>query len=228
MSANVRISKNPLTKHFLTLMRDRGCPGGQFRFYLNRIAYNLTYEMFSDPVVGFPHVIDVEGQTPLNNRKQGRFQGKFIESEKIALFSVMRSGMSMGSTMHEFLPSAVIGHAGFDRDKGYKKIYDALPKELDDHFVILYDSDIVTGRSVLAFLDLIAKKYRSFDFSRLVLVTVVVSKPASEKLGSRYPGLQIYCAAQDEKITPDEQHCIPGLGNIKQRIFGPYSIDFED
>jgi|GEM_PF-5047165 uracil phosphoribosyltransferase len=225
---NVWISQNPFVQHALALLRDKDCPGATFRDLLNQISVFLTFEAMSELPVGMK---SYHSKTPTGFE----YEGRAINSREFALIALMRSGQTMASAVHPYLPSSFIGHAGFRLAKGSDQMtafYLAMP-DLADKFCLVFDSGAISGRSVVSTIEYMITR-KNADPDRIAIITAITTKPAIELLNQKFPGenVKVYAAACDTKIHNDGRitYSEPGAGSFQERMFGsvtPYEEKYE-
>lgn len=225
---NIRVSSNPFVQHALALLRDKDCPGATFRELLNQISVFLTFEAMGELPVSMKAY---SSETPTGFA----YDGAVIDSSEYALIALMRSGQTMASAMHPYLPSSLIGHAGFRAIKNSDEIecfYSAIP-DLTGHYCFLYDSGTISGRSLCAMIEYMVER-KGADTGRMAVVTSIASLPAMERINRLYPDplIPVYAAACDETVHDDGRivYSKPGAGSFQERIFGsitPYDEKYE-
>lgn len=237
-SPTLHISPSPLVEHSLTLMRDHRLPGAVFRMHLN----NISMFLFQDALIelakdGRAQQFSAEHSGSSRSDSEDRkytFSGNLIDSSKLALVALMRSGQTMASEIHKFVPNAFIGHQGYAHPRDSDTIhefYDGIPI-LEGRFCFAIDSATVTGTSLVAMIEKMIVQ-RGAEPSKIAVITTIITEQALEKLKKRFPNcpIKVFAAAKDPgiEVSPDRSQAIPGAGSFQERLFGaivPTKIKF--
>lgn len=220
MYPRLTVSRHPMIQHFIALMRDEECASAQFRFLVNQLAILLTYEALA--AIPLPVFEIKDRKTPSSDT----YEGQFIDSSQITLLALMRTAMTMASSVHPLLPGVSIGHAGFKRSRDadfLEPFYLEVPEDLSRKTIIIYDTGLVTGASVASLLRLILQE-RSANPERIAIVSIIVCDEALHRLDRLFGQLRIpiFTAAHDPGFRADEKAYFarPGVGSFQKRMFG--------
>ena len=119
------------------------------------------------------------------------------------------------------LPLASTYHLGLVRNEKTLQpscYLNKLPAQFTpDTRILILDPMLATGGSILFALEEVVKRGGNIALTRII--SVVVSPPALQKLGTTYPELNIYAAIIDEQVN-DSGYIVPGLGDAGDRSFG--------
>lgn len=202
------LTDHPLIQHKLTLIRDKNTPSKEFRELVSEIAMLMCYEATRDLPLK-----EIEIETPMTVTRS-----KVISGRKLAFVPILRAGLGMCEGMLALVPAAKVGHIGMYRDPETHtphEYYCKLPADIEERDVILLDPMLATGGSAIDAVSAL-KKYnpRSIKF-----VCIIAAPEGIEALGAAHPDVQIYTAAQDERLN-ENKYILPGLGDAGDRIFG--------
>ena len=161
------------------------------------------------------------------------YEGEIIHSEDFGLIALMRSGMTMATAVHELLPSACVGHAGYryvsSEFEGSELLpfYNAVP-HLRGRFCFVFDALIVTGHSLVALLRHMFTKMEA-DPAKTVIITAIATKQGADLINSTFStvNIPIFAAACDKKIVlyGSKSYAVPGAGIFQERMFGGQVTD---
>ncbi len=144
-------------------------------------------------------------------------QFMYLPREQPVLVYVERAGRELYFGLQRAFPDATSGVIAAARDEETLEsaiTYAALP-ELKDQEVIVADTMIATGGSMVQALDLI----RQHDPKRIQVAGVIASKHAMQVLADYDRNLRVHVAAVDPEL--DEHGYIqPGLGDAGDRCYG--------
>ncbi|PWM26255.1 MAG: uracil phosphoribosyltransferase [Oscillospiraceae bacterium] len=202
------ITDHPLIQHKLTLIRDKNTPSKEFRELVSEIAMLMCYEATRDLPLK-----EIEIETPMTVTK-----AKVISGRKLAFVPILRAGLGMCEGMLALVPAAKVGHIGMYRDPVTHtphEYYCKLPADIEERDVILLDPMLATGGSAIDAVNALKKRSpRSIKF-----VCIIAAPEGIEALQAAHPDVQIYAAAQDERLN-ENKYILPGLGDAGDRIFG--------
>lgn len=205
---NVIILDHPLLKHKLTHIRKKTTNTKEFREYMIEISKLTAYEVLKNIKLK-----EIKIETPVAKGK-----GFEIE-EKVNLFPILRAGLGMVEGYLTLLPNARIGHIGIYRDHQtlepvkylFKHPKDTSKKTLN----IVLDPMLATGGSAVAALSMM----KEAGYTNIVLVGLVASQKAIDKITKEHPDVKLYLAANDGKLN-ENGYIVPGLGDAGDRLFG--------
>lgn len=205
---NVYVMDHPLIVHKLSLMRDKYTGGKEFREAVEEISSLLCYEAAHD----FP-MKEVEIETPI-----ARSKVKVISGKKIALVTILRSGIGMANGALRLIPSAKVGHIGSYRDpKTMQPVdyYCKLPNDIDRRDAFVLDPMLATGGKALAAI----RELKNRGVERIKVICILAVPESIKAIQEAYPDVDIYCASIDECINA-EGYIVPGMGDAGDRMFG--------
>lgn len=201
---NLTVIDHPLTRHYLTVLRDRTTGPQQFRAATKGLTYTLVLEATRRLPLS---QIDID--TPMETTKGHRL-------ENVVTVPVLRAGLGMLDAVLDMIPDVKVGFAGVARDEATalpREYYSKLP-DFSDATVLICEPMLATGGSLSWTVDTV-KGAGATDITALCVVT------APEGVGRMYrdhPDVQIVSAAQDRELN-DEYYIVPGLGDMGDRLY---------
>jgi uracil phosphoribosyltransferase len=204
----VHVMNHPLIVHKLSLMRDKYTGGKEFREAVEEISSLLCYEAAYD----FP-MKEVEIETPIARAKVNVISGK-----KIALVTILRSGIGMTNGALRLIPNAKVGHVGLYRDpKTMKPVgyYCKLPTDIDRRDAFVMDPMLGTGGTAIEAIRLLKER----GVERIKVIAILAVPASIQAIQDAYPDVDIYCASIDETINA-EGYIVPGMGDAGDRMYG--------
>ena len=206
----LHILNHPLLQHKVTLLRDKNTGSKEFRELVSEVAMLMTYEATRDlPLKA------VKVQTPIAIANSNVISGR-----KIAFIPVLRAGLGMVEGAVALVPAAKVGHIGICRDENSKDgdvsvYYSKLPFDINERDVIIMDLMLGTGATALKAIE----KVKEAGAHSIKLMTVITCPEGVEAVQEKYPDVDIYCGALDERLNED-LYIVPGFGDGGDRIFG--------
>ena len=205
---NLTLVQHPLIQHKLTILRNRDTSTAQFRQVFREIAFVLGCEATRDLALG-----EVEIETPL---EKGRFP--YLEGKKLCFVSILRAGNGFLEGLLDLVPSARVGHIGFERDEETleaRQYYFKAPERLAERQVILLDPMLATGGTAIS----AASALKEAGAARIKFLCLVAAPEGVEAFARAHPDISIIAAALDRQLN-DVGYILPGLGDAGDRIYG--------
>lgn len=202
----VTVVDHPLSRHYLTVLRDKTTATPLFRETARRLAYLLVAEAISDMPESGKAI-----ETPLEPT-QGTALGK-----PIVVVAVFRAGLGLIDAAIDLLPNARIGYAGVQRNEETAEPMEYYTKfpPMHDARVVILEPMLATGGSLAWACDQVKSKGATD-----ITAVCVVSAPAGvEVMGERHADVRIVTAALDRGLN-DAFYIQPGLGDMGDRLFG--------
>lgn len=199
---------HPLIQHKLTIIRRKETGSNEFRRIVGEIGGLMTYEITRDLPLK-----DVEIETPIGKTTQKEIAGK-----KLTIVPILRAGMGMLNGVLEMVPTAKVGVIGMYRDeKTLKphKYFCKMPKDVSERECLIVDPMLATGGSAIDAIGALKKR----GVKEIKLAVLVAAPEGVKAIREKYPDVDIYAAAEDEKLL-DNGYIFPGLGDAGDRIFG--------
>ena len=202
------VLNHPLIQHKLTIIRRKETSSNEFRRIVGEIGGLMTYEITRDLPLK-----DVEIETPIGKTTQKEIAGK-----KLTIVPILRAGIGMLNGVMEMIPSAKVGVIGMYRDEETlmpHEYFCKMPKDVAERECLVVDPMLATGGS--ANMAIGALKKRGV---KVIKLAVLVAAPEGVKaIQEENPDVDIYAAAEDEKLLPNGYITI-GLGDDGDRLFG--------
>ena len=214
--AQIFVSKHPLIRHKVTLLRNVETGPKKFRELIREVAILLAYEATADLRVQEVPVI-----TPMADASG------YELTDKIGLVPILRAGLGMVEGIWEMMPAAEVWHIGLYRDHQTLEpieYYNKLPIHPTVQVCLILDPMLATGGSAVATVDIL----KQWGAQRIKFVGVIGAPEGVERLSQAHPDVDIYLAAIDDHLTPPpsqpddppEGYIVPGLGDAGDRQFG--------
>ena len=179
---------HPLSKHYLTVLRDKTTTFETFRLAASKLSYLLIIEATKQL-----HLDDVKIETPLIETN-----GKELASNTVAV-SVLRAGLGLIDGPKDLIPNMTFGYIGVQRNEETaepENYYENLP-EINDKDVFILEPMLATGGSLSFAIDTV-KKYSP----RKIYALTVISSPEGIKfISSKHPDITLLTASVDEKLN---------------------------
>lgn len=201
------VYNHPLIKHKLTVMRNKETGTKDFRQNLEEIGSLMVYEMTRDLPLN-----DIQIETPIC-----AYVGSEL-AKKVVIVPILRAGLGMVNGIQNLIPTAKVAHIGMYRDEETLEphpYFEKYPKNMEDAIVLIVDPMLATGGSSIAAIDMVKKQ----GAQNIRLVCLVGAPEGVKAVEEKYPDVDIYLAALDEKLN-ENGYIVPGLGDAGDRIFG--------
>jgi uracil phosphoribosyltransferase len=205
--SNVYVSKHPLVRHKLSILRDVNTEPKKFRQLIKEITALIAYEATMDLATS---PIDV--QTPLTVAHCDELK------EKVGLVPILRAGLGMVEGIWELMPSSEVWHIGLYRDEKTLKpveYYNKLPVEPTVSVCLILDPMLATGGSATATADVL-KRWGVKNIKFLGMIGAPEGIAAMQKM---HPDIPIHLACIDDCLN-EKGYILPGLGDAGDRQFG--------
>jgi uracil phosphoribosyltransferase len=202
---NLTVIDHPLTRHYLTVLRDRHTNAEAFR----TAARGLTSTLVLEATKRIP-LIEIEIETPLEPTKGYRLHD-------VVAVAVLRAGLGMLDVVMQMIPGVKVGFAGVQRDEDTalpQEYYAKLPN-LSDASVLILEPMLATGGSLSWATD----KVKSSGARDITALCVVTAPEGVKRMYQDHPDVRIVAAAHDRELN-DRYYIVPGLGDMGDRLFG--------
>jgi uracil phosphoribosyltransferase len=202
---SLTVIDHPLTRHYLTVLRDRTTPPERFR----TAARALTYTLVLEATKRIP-LTEFEVETPME-----RTTGYAIDD--VVAVPVLRAGLGMLDAVLDMIPNVKVGFAGVARDEETalpQEYYSKLP-DLSDAFVLICEPMLATGGSLSWAVD----KVKSSGAHTICALCIVTAPDGVKRMTEDHPDVQIIAASYDRALN-DSAYILPGLGDMGDRLFG--------
>ncbi|WFN93961.1 uracil phosphoribosyltransferase [Gordonia sihwensis] len=205
---HVRIVDHPLTRAWLSVLRDEATDNAAFRNALARLAQMLVYEAFADAPER-----PLQVRTPVGEASCSRLASTPL------FVPVLRAGLGMLDAALAAVPEAGIGLVGVARDETTAmptEYLASLPQDLTGRPVCVLDPMLATGGSLVHTLDLLVAR----GATDLTAICVVGAPEGLDALRAWGGSLRLVISAVDERLN-EAKFIVPGLGDAGDRQFGP-------
>ena len=202
---NLTVIDHPLTRHSLSVLRDKNTGSEQFRAAAKRLTFTLLMEATrSAPMT------ETAIETPMEATVG-------YELGDVVAVAVLRAGLGMLDAVLEMIPKVKVGFAGVQRDEDTalpQEYYSKLPNLADAHVLIL-EPMLATGGSLSWAVD----KVKESGASNITAMCVVTAPDGVRAMYERHPDVRIVAASFDRELN-DRAYILPGLGDMGDRLFG--------
>jgi uracil phosphoribosyltransferase len=203
----VHVSRHPLVKYKLTILRDKITGSKRFFDVSSEIAMLLAYESTLDS-----GLVERPVETPL-----AMALGHDLR-DKIVLVPILRAGLGMDAGIRQMMPGAPVWHLGLRRDEKTLEpafYYQKPPVNPDVDVCLILDPMLATGGTAVAAVDLL----KSWGVKRIKFIGLIAAPEGVCRLAGKHPDVPIHLAALDGCLN-DKGYIIPGLGDAGDRMFG--------
>ena len=205
---NLILTRHPLLRHKVTLLRRADTPKKIFKELVDEIAMLLAYEVTADLSTE-----SVRVQTPLEET-----DGELVVGERLTLVPVLRAGLGMVEGVLQLIPTMRVGHIGLQRDHDTLEpidYYFKIPPDPEDSLFIVTDPMLATGGSASAAVTFLKRS----GAREIRLMCIVAAPEGVERMGRDHPDVPVYAAAFDRQLN-EKGYILPGLGDAGDRLFG--------
>lgn len=206
----ITVIDHPLAKDLLTKLRDKNTSHIEYKNYSHRLALLLAVFATNDLSLN-----KISINTPIQATT-----GDVI-AESLILVPILRAGLSLLPPLQKLFPTAKAGFIGLKRINdgvNTEQYYFNVPQD-SNATILLMDPMIATaGSASRAIADL-----QKLKFQKMKLLSFLAAPEGLRLLEAKYPEVQIYTVAIDEKLDKNN-YIIPGLGDFGDRLFGTEHI----
>jgi len=205
LAMNLTVIDHPLTRHYLTILRDENTQPEAFRW----AARSLTYTLLMEATKRLP-LEEVEVTTPMEITTGYRVHD-------VVAIAVLRAGLGMLDVVLDMIPDCKVGFAGVQRDEDTARpmeYYSKLP-DLSGSSVLTLEPMLATGGS----LSWAADQAKASGATDITALCVVTAPEGVARMYDEHPDVRIIAASQDRDLN-DRKYILPGLGDMGDRLFG--------
>jgi uracil phosphoribosyltransferase len=202
---NLTVIDHPLTRHYMSVLRDRTTGPEEFRAAARRLTYTLVMEATERVPLS-----EYRLETPLEETTGYRVGD-------VVAVAVLRAGLGMLDAVQDLIPHVKVGFAGVQRDEETalpQEYYAKLP-DLSTAEVLILEPMLATGGSLSWAVD----KVKSSGARSITALCVVTSPDGVKRMYRDHPDVRIVAAAHDRELN-DRYYIVPGLGDMGDRLFG--------
>ena len=202
---NLTVIDHPLTRHYLTVLRDENTEPEEFRAATRRLAYTLIMEATERVSLEQKEIT-----TPLEKTAG-------YEMPDVVAIAVLRAGLGLLDAVIDLIPQIKVGFAGVQRDEETAQpmeYYFKLP-DLSDTHVLILEPMLATGGS----LSWACGKAKDSGARDITALCVVAAPEGVKRMYDEHPDVRIVAASLDRGLN-DAFYIQPGLGDMGDRLFG--------
>lgn len=210
MALRVVVPPHPLIGHWLGVLRDRHTPGSFYASATTELGRWLTYEAVRD---WLPHR-RIQLESPL-----AAVEADVVDpAVPLLVLPLLTAGLGLWQGGQTVLPSAQVLHLQESLGVITPPVGPIAPR----CGVLLFLAELGDGESLVKLLDdLFALGVTG---ARLRVITCLASGPGLKTVGERHGSLTIYAAGIDPDLN-DAGAIVPGIGDVRQRLFGGTVLD---
>lgn len=201
---------HPILEHLVYKLRDPETDRKEFRATLENLGEMLGVEIARDlrtikrtvtTVMGAEAVHEVVGEDPL-------------------IMPILRAGIPLGYGLHRVFPYADMGFIGAMRNEESETSeatisYTTTPEEVQGKVLILADTMIATGGSILKTIKIIEK----LEPRKIILAGAICAQRGVDTILGYNSDIDLYAGAIDP-ILDSNNYIVPGLGDAGDRCYG--------
>lgn len=193
-----------------TIIRDQNTSKEHFVFYADRLI-RLVVE------AGLGHLPFHENivVTPTGHRYVGV---EFCRG--ICGVSIIRSGEAMESALRACCKGVKIGkvlvHRHGNKNGEEDLIYEKLPHDIHERYVLLMDPVLSTGHAVLRAVQVLLEK--GVVENKILVLTIIATPEGIKQVCSAYPRLKVITSEVDARLEQN-RWVVPGVGEFGDRYF---------
>lgn len=201
---------NPVLEHFVFKLRDPQTDRKEFRETLENVGQQLGVEIAKDLPLIDKKIITVMGECATHQ----------VIREDPLIMPILRAGIPLGYGLHRVFPYADMGFIGAMRNEESvnseaKVGYTTTPEEVKDKNLILADTMIATGGSILETVKIMEK----LEPRQIILACAIAARQGIDNILQYNPDIAIYAAAIDP-VLDGNNYIVPGLGDAGDRCYG--------
>lgn len=210
MALRVVVPPHPLIGHWLGVLRDRHTPSSLYASATAELGRWLTYEAVRD---WLPHR-RIQLETPL-----AAAEADVVDpAVPLLALPLLTAGLGLWQGGQTVLPSAQVLHL----QESLGVITPPAGPIAPRCGVLLFVAELGDGESLLQLLDDLSALGVTGD--RLRVITSLASGPGLKAVGERHGSLTIYAAGIDPDLN-EVGAIVPGIGDVRQRLFGGTVLD---
>ena len=198
--------EHPLSKHYLTLLREKDTSFEIFRSAASKLSYLLIIEATKNLKIDQKEI-----ETPLVETT-----GYKLSSNTVAV-SVLRAGLGLIDGPKNLIPGMTFGYIGVQRNEETAKpenYYENLP-DVKNKDVFILEPMLATGGSLSFAIDTVKK----YEPKNIFALTVISSPEGIKYISDNHSDITLLTASIDKKLD-ENFYIVPGLGDMGDRLFG--------
>ena len=201
----ITVVDHPLSRHYLSILRDRTTDPSEFRRATRRLSYILTLEATSRLAE-----TEYRMETPLAPATGYR------PGPPLVAVAVLRAGLGLVDAVVDLLPDVAIGYVGVQRDEETARpmaYYTKFPG-MRERTVLVLEPMLATGGS----LGWAVEQVKEAGAAHVVALCVVAAPEGAARMEREHPDVEVVAAAIDSHLN-DSFFIVPGLGDMGDRLF---------
>ncbi|MGI9571698.1 MAG: uracil phosphoribosyltransferase [Candidatus Actinomarinaceae bacterium] len=198
--------EHPLSKHYLTLLREKDTSFEIFRSAASKLSYLLIIEATKNLKIDQKEI-----ETPLVETT-----GYKLSSNTVAV-SVLRAGLGLIDGPKDLIPGMTFGYIGVQRNEETAKpenYYENLP-DVKNKDVFILEPMLATGGSLSFAIDTVKK----YEPKNIFALTVISSPEGIKYISDNHSDITLLTASIDKELD-ENFYIVPGLGDMGDRLFG--------
>ncbi|KAI3433695.1 hypothetical protein D9Q98_003504 [Chlorella vulgaris] len=193
-----------------TIVRDRETSTADYVFYADRLL-----RLVVEASLGHLPFRERTVVTPTGHQYVGVDFAK-----KLCGVSIIRSGESMENALRACCKGIKIGkilvHRVEDRVMDQEIVYEKLPTDIAERFVLLMDPILGTGGSASRAVNVLLDK--GVEEGKILFLSLIAAPEGIHTLCKKFPRMKVITSEIDEHID-SEFRVVPGTGNFGDRYF---------
>lgn len=201
----VTVVDHPLSRHYLSILRDRSTDPQEFRHTSRRLAYILLMEATEEAALE-----EYELETPLVPTTGRRL------AKQVVAVAVLRAGLGLIDAVIDLLPDVAVGYAGVQRDEETAdpiEYYTKFPA-MEGRLVLVLEPMLATGGS----LSWAVERVKVAGAENIIALCVVAAPEGVARMENEHPDVKVVTATIDSHLN-DHFYIVPGLGDMGDRLF---------
>jgi len=215
-SENVTVIKSRAVHYLLLKLRNKKTGCEEFQ----KVGDRLMKILGEEALCRLPTVQEGEVQTPC-----GTVKGPVDvpgNGQPVCIVSIVRSGDILQEAVRGLTPGLAVGKILIQRDESSadKKailIYQKLPKNISESFVILVDPMLATAGSAIRAIEVL--KESGVKTENIMFLNLICCPEGLHAMHKHYPEISIITGCVDSHLNEDK-YIVPGLGDYGDRYYG--------
>jgi uracil phosphoribosyltransferase len=201
----LHIIDHPLARILITQLRNKETASDAFRTASRRITQILVIEASKSLNTEIKTV-----STPIEDTEG------YTLADKLTIVPIIRAGISMVEPTLDFLPQAVVGYIGLERDEktAVSRSYYRKVPSLKGRKAFIVDPMLVTGGSTLKAIDVCTEE----GATEITVISIISAPEGIKAVEMKYPHIHIYTASLDRELNR-KKYILPGLGDFGDRLY---------
>ena len=201
----LHIIDHPLAQVLITQLRNKETSSDAFRSASKRITQILVIEASRSLNTEMEKV-----STPIEDTEGCKL------ADQLTIVPIIRAGISMVEPTLEFLPQAVVGYIGLERDEktAISRSYYRKVPSLKGRKAFIVDPMLATGGSTLKAIDVCIEE----GAAEITVISIISAPEGIKAVEVLHPQINIYTASLDRELN-SQKYILPGLGDFGDRLY---------